>query len=327
MSIATPLSSNNQCQSKQYKTIQFRPLPQDGIDRFGEWIKTENWNCLNEEMSPTEHVKVMETNFMDKLDKFLPQKQLKISSHEKPWINFELKYLDRRKKREYTKHGRSDKFVHLQQKFDKKFEEATKRYLNKNVSELKMSNPGKAYKILKKMGAHPGDCDDEGSFTLQNHIDANLSTEESIEQIANFFAEISQEYPPLNPDLLPERVKVKLESVNPDQNITPHLSVGDVCTQIKASKKTNSMVPGDLPKPIIQEFPDELAIPVTKIFQQILDTKQWPAMWRTEYGVPLQKKPNPVNENQRSIISLTSFWSKAFENFIIKWLLEFIGYR
>ena len=48
-------------------------------------------------------------------------------------------------------------------------------------------------------------------------------------------------------------------------------------------------------------------------------------MWRTEYGVPLQKKPNPENENQLRIISLTSFFSKTFENFIIKWLLEFVG--
>ena len=99
--IATPMSSNSQCQSKQYRTIQFRPLPQEGIEHFGDWLKTESWNCLNGEMPPTEQVKVMETKFVEKLEKCLPQKQLKISSHEKPWINFEIKYLDRRKKREY----------------------------------------------------------------------------------------------------------------------------------------------------------------------------------------------------------------------------------
>ena len=57
----------------------------------------------------------------------------------------------------------------------------------------------------------------------------------------------------------------------------------------------------------------------------MLDTKQWPDMWCTEYGIPLQKKANPENENQLRIISLTSFFSKTFENLVIKWLLEFIG--
>ena len=73
----------------------------------------------------------METEFLNKLDIYLPQKKLKISSHEKPWINFERKYLDRRKKREYVKHGRSEKFLNLKRKYDKKFEEAAKRYLEK----------------------------------------------------------------------------------------------------------------------------------------------------------------------------------------------------
>ena len=162
-------------------------------------------------------------------------------------------------------------------------------------------------------------------MNVRNHSEANLSSEESIEQIANFFAQISQEYSPLNCELLPNRVKVKLNSTSAEQNIVPVLKEQDVSEQISKSKKTNSMVPGDLPKPIVQEFPEELAEPVTKIFQQILDTKKWPAMWRTEYGVPLQKKANPENENQLRIISLTSFFSKTLENLVIKWLLEFIG--
>ena len=50
----------------------------------------------------------------------------------------------------------------------------------------------------------------------------------------------------------------------------------------------------------------------------MLETKKWPSSWRTEYGVPLQKMSNPVSENQLRIISLTSFFSKCFENLVIK---------
>ena len=232
--VATPLASNDQCQANQYKTIQFRPFHQVGIESFGKWLKEENLDDLDKEITTTEQVKIMETKFMDKLESFLPQKQFKVASHEKPWVNCTIKYLDRRKSREYLKHGRSDKFLSLQKKFDIKYEEAAKRYLKKNVSELKCSNPGKAYQTMKRMGTQSGDCEDEGTFTLQNHSEANLSTEESIEQIANFFAEISQEYPPLNCDLLPERVKVKLTG-NPDLNQTPCLSEKEVSEQITKS--------------------------------------------------------------------------------------------
>ena len=44
-----------------------------------------------------------------------------------------------------------------------------------------------------------------------------------------------------------------------------------------------------------------------------------------EYGTPLQKTKNPVNEDQLRIISLTSYLSKQFEQFVITWLLEHIG--
>ena len=215
----------------------------------------------------------------------------------------------------------------MQEKFDRKYFEAAERYLINNVTELKSTNPGKAYKLLRRMGAPPGGSEDEGAFKLQNHCTANLSPEESLEKIANFFSQISQEYEALNTNLLPERVKVKLQSTNPDQTTPPQFSEAEVWEEIKRSKKTNSMVPRDLPKLVLQQYSEELAIPVTKIFKKMVETKQWPAMWRTEYGVPLQKVSNPEDENQLRIISLTTHFSKTFENMVIKWLYKYIGHK
>ena len=66
------------------------------------------------------------------------------------------------------KHGRSDKYKKLQAKFDKKYSEAAERYLINNVTELKSINPGKAYKLLRRMG---GGAENEGDFKLQNHCE------------------------------------------------------------------------------------------------------------------------------------------------------------
>ena len=70
--------------------------------------------------------------------------------------------------------------------------------MNKQMSELKETNPGRAYRILKKMGAAPGDCSDNNLFTLPGHEEEGLLAEQSAERIAQHFAEISQQFPPLN---------------------------------------------------------------------------------------------------------------------------------
>ena len=200
---------------------------------FGSWIKDECWQQISDDLNPTEQVKVLENIFQDKLDKFFPEKVIKYSNRDLPFITSDIKYYDRRVKREYRKHGRSDKYLQLKEKYDRKFQNATSNYLQKNVTELKHSNPVKSYSILKRMGAPPGESNDEGSFTLLNHRELNLSTEESIEQIAQYFAQISQEYPPLNPDSLPQRVQDNLNSS--DLSDVPNLSEEDVSVQIKKS--------------------------------------------------------------------------------------------
>ena len=89
----------------------------------------------------------------------------------------------------------------LKNEFDTKLNVAAKKYLDKNVEELKNVNPGRAYKTLKRMGAQPGDCNDSGSFNLPSH--AGYSALESAECIADHFANISGTFPPLSVGQLP----------------------------------------------------------------------------------------------------------------------------
>ena len=76
------------------------------------------------------------------------------------------------------------------------------------------SNPGKAYSTLKRMGAQPGDCTDSNTFSLPSHLSDNLTPQQSAERIADHFADISQSFLPLSIDILNDRVKVKLSTVN-----------------------------------------------------------------------------------------------------------------
>ena len=84
-----------------------RPLPESGVHEFGQWLVGENWDCINSEDSPSHQTQVFEETLMKKLDIFLPQKCVKISNKDKSYITADLKKLDRLKKREYRKHGKS----------------------------------------------------------------------------------------------------------------------------------------------------------------------------------------------------------------------------
>ena len=101
--------------------------------------------------------------------------------------------------------------MEILEKFDANFKKAAADYLDKNVTELKNSDPGKAYATLKRMGAQPGDELDDGTFSLIEHLEANLTSKESVEKIAEHFSQISQEYPPLNIQALPQQVQNKLK--------------------------------------------------------------------------------------------------------------------
>ena len=146
---------------------------------------------------------------MTKFDVISPLQTVKINpSIDVPFYTKELNNLDRQLKREYRRKYKSEKYLRLKKLYDEKYEKAASAYLDKNVRSLKEDDPGKAYRSLKKMAARPGDCSDEGSFTLQSHLEDNLTDEESMEQIANHFSQISQEFPPLDYNLLPDQVKL-----------------------------------------------------------------------------------------------------------------------
>ena len=212
----------------------------------------------------------------------------------------------------------------LCEEFEKKFKKAAKDHLEKNVEMLLESEPGKAYATLKKMGAQPGDNLDDGSFNLIEHLEANLTSKESVEKIATHFAQVSQEYPALNIPTLPSDVRIKLD--DPEKLLhAPVLSESDIEQKILKAKKPKSGVPGDLPRRIVQNFPSQLARPFTQIFNNIIKSGEWPSMWKVEHGIPLKKCINPTNEDDLRVISLTAFFSKVFEKFVMEWLLHYLS--
>ena len=307
---------------RSFKTVKYRPMPESSIRKFGEWIVSEGWEGLRGDLTPSQQTKVFEDKIQEMLNKFCPEKTVRISSQDKPWVTGELKAIARLKSREYNKRGKTERYKDLAKQFTDKYNIEAEKYLRKNMDELIECKPGQAYSVLKKMGAQPGDCIDSNTFTLPSHESENLNNEQCAEQIANYFAQISQEFSPLNRNLLPPRVQCKLDS----PSVPPTIYEYDTYQKIKSAKKPKSGVPGDLPRAIVQEFGPELATPVNCIINNIVQSCEWPGQWKQEWVTPIGKIPTPESEDDLRPISLTPFFSKVTEHFVVMWLLDYIGH-
>ena len=322
VAVAAPRSAKFEYKANEYRLKTTRPLPDSQIRTFGQWIIQEGWEVLEQSNCPSEQANAMQTMLESKLDEVFPKQSVKISNKDKKWIDSNLKKLDRQKKREWQKNGKSLKYLELKSRFDSKYKEAASKYLDKNIRELMASQPGKAYSTLKQMGAQPGDDLDQSSFTLIEHLEKNLTKKESVEKIAEHFSQISQEFPPLDVHNLSESVRKKLADSKSSK--LPFISCYQVQKMLQKVKKSKSGIPGDLPGALIKEFGQELSRPLSTIYNNIISTGNWPKNWKIEYGLPLKKIPQPYNEDDIRVISLTSVYSKTFEKFVISWLLEYL---
>ena len=71
------------------------------------------------------------------------------------------------------------KYQTLTSKFSMKYNLTRRHFLNKNLELLKINKPGQSFKFLRRMGAQPGDCSEEGMFLLPSHDRENLADQQS----------------------------------------------------------------------------------------------------------------------------------------------------
>ena len=318
--VCVPHTDRSRPPVRRYRTVTYRPLPESSVRQFGKWITSEKFSEIDENLSPSEHARALEKLLLDNLDKYCPEKTMRLGPQDKPWMNYELKCLSRKKQREWVKYGKSDKYKCLEKQFKSKYEAAAQKYMEDKVTKLKETQPGKAYKVFKSMGARPGDCTDNGTFSLPNHQNENLTDQECAEKIAEHFASISGEYAPADVEKLPERVKSRLRTKSKPPVVTEY----DCYMKMKAAKKPTSGVPGELPSAIVKEFTAELANPVSKLINNVVQSASWPEQYKMEYVTPIGKIPQPQSEDDLRPISLTNFFSKMIEHFVVMWLLSFI---
>ena len=168
---------------------------------------------------------------------------------------------------------------------------------------------------MKRIGN--GNKNNEGEIRIE--CLEGLTPAQQVEEVAESFAKVSQEYSEIELKGLPSF----LPALQP-----PQVNLLSVWKRIEKLKKTKSTLPGDLPDKLRKEAAIFLAEPLTDILNSCLSQGAYPETWKEEIVTPVPKKPSKLKEltDIRKIAS-TSDFSKVFEKYLKEWIIEDISLK
>ena len=97
--VFAPNSNTEYKQSRKKKTILTRPLPDSNILKFEKELSRQAWDEMFMNKSADDQVNIFHGFLRSQLDRFFPQKSVKLSSLDKKWMHPSLKQLNRQLKR------------------------------------------------------------------------------------------------------------------------------------------------------------------------------------------------------------------------------------
>ena len=295
--------------TRMFRKIVVRPLSSSQIAALGRWISSEKWDALETNPDVDSKLELFTDTVFTMLDAIAPEKEIKISLDDPPWMNTRIKTIIRQRNREYDKHSKSDKWRKLLRKSKAMVKTAKKNFSENFISSLKETDPSTWMKRMNKLGLASFQNDFSGwHFESEDKSDQVLTNE-----MADYFANISKDFKPVDPTLL--------DLVPPKANFVSEVSCipseHEVFTILQVSKKTSS-VPNDLPTTFVKEFLPFLAKPAQLIYMQSIIDGIYPTRWKTEYVTPHPKILPPSSFGDLRNLSLTEFLSKSYERFILK---------
>ena len=305
-----PLSSISATKRRVYRTVVTRPITASGLELFENWIADQTWTEVFSCKSADDKAKIFQKTIFESFVKCFPEKRLKISDDDQPWVTAGVKKLDRLRKREFFRHGKSDRWQSLNEEFLNLCKKEKEKYYQNIVSDLKTSNISQWYSKVKRMSGKSDRCTDVNIDEI-----AQYSDQDQAEELAKHYAKISQEYEPLTKDDFPEYA-------DPSKFILPEVTPSKVERVIRKMNKKAAGVPGDIPMRIIAKFSLEFAKPLAHIINTCIKQGVYPEIWKTEFVTPVPKQIPPEKlEDFRRISGIVSF-AKITDRILAEWISD-----
>ena len=114
--IMSPIDIINNRPARTFRQVKIRRMPEAKMIILEEKFKCFDWSALYEAESAHCKAEILQQSIMNILDIHVPEKNHTFSSDDSDFFTQELKKLDQKRKRLYSKQGRSSKWKVLNKK-------------------------------------------------------------------------------------------------------------------------------------------------------------------------------------------------------------------
>ena len=308
--LVKPICSINNQSSNVSKQIKVRPITESGMINMRNWMITQNWSQVYEAETAHGKAQALQTLLVQQFDKFFPEKTRKVSSQDQPWISHKLKHMDRKRKREYHKNRRSEKWHKMNKQFKKLVKDAKKDFYQTMTKDLLSKNTSQWYSSLKRMT----NFDQEKFQKLIIPDISHLSDKEQAYKLADQFSEIPNQYNQLKTE------DIKIQPINPAD--IPQFKTVQVWWLLSQLKTNKSTVKGDISAKVYKELAAYIAEPLTHVYNTSLLKGEYPNIYKYEVSTPVPKKyPVKSIDQMRNISGLLTA-DKIFEKLLSELILS-----
>ena len=296
-------------------------------------LKNYNWLKLYGMSDCNEMISYFYEVINEMLDTFLPIRQVRCNSNDKPWVNETLITLIRQRQNAYLV-GNGSEYRRLRNKVQRTIKNLKNKYYNKFISGLRQNNPRKWWQNVKKLTGQSYQCPLTG--LANTHCNGDMLT--LVNDINVCLRDVSSDLSPLvsssscifredDSTAVPDVNETCFESINED-DFTDNYIIEPFIVERKLSQiniyKSNG--PDNVPNWFFRDFSVWLAEPISAIFNVSIRTGTFPTMWKQGNVTPIPKVVPPASiHNDLRPISLTPTVSKIFESFVGQWILELIA--
>ena len=233
-------------------------------------------------------------------------KQFKRKSTDKPWIDQAVCDMIEKRKSVFRTELRSGNWRKVKRKTEAMIKERKKKYYDKETARLSQDGAHRtAFKALKQLA----DADRVTPWQFQD-LEPDKPVETIAEGLADYFAEVSQEFRVLQLDQLPTTYD------RPPMIVT----APQVCEALRKMKKPRSAVNIDPLPQHVNQYADRWANILATTYNEILAGKGWPQVWKAEEVSVIPKTNRHENASECRNISCTSIFSKLCEEFMLEGL-------
>ena len=286
------------------KKIITRDMRESAWRAFGRWMTQKDWNPVLNTSSCEDKFQLFITELKQGIDRYLPQRTVKVHQTDRPWMTKKLKIWIRKRQTAFLKHGKSSSmYKYWRNKIQREIKSSKSYYYTHKVADLGHTNPRKWWKQIKSLMGQ--DIQPEWYYQF---LGDNRNAKVLADKINSFFLSITENFS-------------SLSSPSPIQHVPQEflVSEAEVYRSLSSIQVSKSVGPDEIPNRLLKEFAPEISLVIQDIYNQSMREGYIPELLKSSIVSPITKVSPPKSiESDLRPISLTCTLAKIMEGFLCK---------